>query len=109
VGSKNRNVDEGPSVTLLKEAYTTLSQPQLRARHDVDLAAAREGPRPAVILSLDDLQEGEGMWEGSWSWTCRCGGIFRINEANMEEGQHLIGCSSCSEVIWVGYELAEEE
>ena len=27
----------------------------------------------------------------------------------MERGQHLVGCSSCSEVIWVGYELADED
>lgn len=103
------DADERPPIALLKEAYATLSQPELRAQHDADLAAAKAGPRPAAVLSLDDLQEGEDAWEGTWRWTCRCGGIFRISEAQMEEGQHLIGCSSCSEVIWVGYELAEEE
>jgi diphthamide biosynthesis protein 4 len=27
----------------------------------------------------------------------------------MDAGRHLVGCESCSEVVWVGYEPANDE
>ena len=40
---------------------------------------------------------------------CGCGGRYHITEADMERGQHVVGCSSCSEVVWVGYEVVDGE
>ncbi|KAF9245630.1 hypothetical protein BU15DRAFT_40930, partial [Melanogaster broomeanus] len=109
-----RDVD----VALLKEAYTTLSDPSSRAAYDNLLRreanANSRGPRPAQVVSLEEfqLQAERGRGENEeleWHYCCRCGGTYRITEDDMESGKHLVGCESCSEVIWVGYEVAEED
>lgn len=97
-----------PDLDLLRAAYTTLSSHALRAEYDKEttvVGGAPAGPRPAQALSLEEFDEEH---EGTWTHACRCGGTYRLREADMERGQHLVGCSSCSEVVWVGYELAEE-
>ena len=93
----------------IKDAYRTLSNPDLRESYDAALRFQKgEGvagkPRPAQVVSLEEFMEG-----GSEGWThaCRCGGVYRIGEVEMDRGQHLVGCGSCSEVIWVGYEVIE--
>lgn len=93
------------AVALLKEAFETLSTPDLRAKYDAIRTRHPSGPRPAQVLSLADFTELE---EGIWHHDCRCSGSYTIMEAEMERGQHLVGCGSCSEVIWVGYELVED-
>jgi diphthamide biosynthesis protein 4 len=99
------------SVSLIKEAYETLSKPGERARYDAILLRKNQptGPRPAQIISLEDFQEEEDVNDGnvSWSSRCRCGGTYRITTAEMEDGKHLVGCTSCSEVVWVGYEIQD--
>lgn len=77
------------------------------------------GPRPAQVISLEDFEEGghsnhggsgiEGDGESAWHHGCRCGGIYIITGEDMEKGHHIVGCNSCSEVVWVGYELREDE
>ncbi|KAF8844125.1 hypothetical protein BDN67DRAFT_890631, partial [Paxillus ammoniavirescens] len=107
-------------IALLKEAYTTLSDPSSRAAYDsllrLEANAKSRGPRPAQVVSLEEFTpeavRGEGEDEATtgqeWHYGCRCGGTYRITDDDMENGKHLVGCESCSEVIWVGYELAEE-
>jgi diphthamide biosynthesis protein 4 len=63
-------------------------------------------PRPAQVISLADFDEQSA---DAWMHACRCGSAYAITEAEMDRGVHLIPCTSCSEVVWVGYELAEEE
>lgn len=96
-------------IALIKEAYSTLSNPQLRAEYDAQhsypAAPSRPAPRPAQVVSLGDFEEVEA--EESWRYTCRCGGSYLITSTSMDEGEHLIACNSCSEAIWVGYELVE--
>ena len=65
---------------------------------------------PPINPMLPNVHLGEQpSHEGPLRWTygCRCGGLYVITEDDMEAGQHLVGCISCSEVLWVGYELAE--
>ncbi|KAG2351015.1 hypothetical protein BDR05DRAFT_870152, partial [Suillus weaverae] len=97
-------------IALLKEAYTTLSNVSSRVAYDNILQNARmkssTGPRPAQVISLEDFEEAE---EGIWTHACRCGGTYRIIEEDMDAGRHLVGCESCSEVVWVGYELVNDE
>ena len=57
-------------------------------------------------MSLEDFEEAE---EGVWTHACRCGGTYKIIEEDMDAGRHLVGCENCSEVVWVGYELVDEE
>ncbi|OAX39539.1 hypothetical protein K503DRAFT_791916 [Rhizopogon vinicolor AM-OR11-026] len=97
-------------IALLKEAYTTLSNVSSRIAYDDIIrntrAKAPAGPRPAQVISLEDFEEVE---EGVWKHTCRCGGTYNIAEEDMDAGRHLVGCESCSEVVWVGYKLADNE
>jgi diphthamide biosynthesis protein 4 len=98
-------------IALIKEAYSTLSNPQLRAKYDAQYSHSAAPPRPAQVVSLENFEEveveSERDAEDSWRYTCRCGGSYHISITLMEKGEHLIACNSCSEVIWVGYELVE--
>lgn len=101
-------------VSVIKEAYETLSSPVKRERYDRSLARKKiehGGPRPAQVISLEEFDAiGEDDDEELvWTYNCRCGGVYRISETDMEAGKHLIACDDCSEVVWVGYELAEDE
>ena len=100
-------------ISLIKEAYHTLSTPDLRARHDALLLQKGQppGPRPAQVVSLEDFQEDPDPRDdsesegGPWRYKCRCGGTYTITSTEMENGHHLVGCNGCSEVVWVGFEL----
>jgi diphthamide biosynthesis protein 4 len=117
-------------ISLLKEAYTNLSSPLSRSIYDTSLRKSQQntklGPRPAQIISLEDftplppsqeqknpnavLDEKDAEEEEEvWEYPCRCGGTYRISESDMDKGQHLVGCRSCSEVIWAGYEIVHED
>ena len=96
-------------IGLLKRAYATLSSDELRSNYDVTLSHARIGPRPAQVVSLEEFTElHTDSDESTWSYGCRCGGQYVIKEQEMERDQHLVGCNGCSEVVWVGFELADE-
>ncbi|KZV62363.1 DnaJ-domain-containing protein [Peniophora sp. CONT] len=99
--STERNYD----VDLLRIAYQTLSDPILRASYDQSLSSSKPkaNQRPADFVSLDDFEE----LDDAWTLQCRCSGTFRIDEVQLESGVHIVGCSSCSEVVWVGYEAVE--
>ncbi|KZT22669.1 hypothetical protein NEOLEDRAFT_1157664 [Neolentinus lepideus HHB14362 ss-1] len=110
--SSSPDTNGNDTITQIQAAYKTLSSPTLRAAYDRQLAHSRipTGPRPAQIVSLEDFTEEEGgEREGRWTYVCRCGGTYVITEREMEDDRHLIGCGSCSEVVWVGYEVAEDE
>jgi diphthamide biosynthesis protein 4 len=100
---RRTGIDKSLTVDLVREAFAVLGDPVKRADYDRERAAlgASRGPRPAQVLSLDDFVEEQERW----TYACRCGGTFAIAEAEMEVGTHLIMCGSCSEAIWVGYEL----
>ncbi|KAF9225290.1 hypothetical protein BS17DRAFT_700287, partial [Gyrodon lividus] len=115
-----RSPAEDVDIALLKEAYMTLSDPSSRAAYDSllrrEAKANSRGPRPAQVVSLEDFTleanrgggDDEDGTKQEWHYGCRCGGMYRIMDDDMENGKHLVVCESCSEVIWVGYELAEE-
>jgi len=56
----------------------------------------------------DDAETGIVDEDGPWHYRCRCGGVYTITTDELEQGHHLVACNSCSEVIWVGYKLAED-
>ncbi|KAF7436266.1 hypothetical protein PC9H_003095 [Pleurotus ostreatus] len=114
---KNRT-GERFDIALIKEAYEVLSAAHRREAYDAAILKEKlsklssTAPRPAQVISLEDFNEtpnGETDEVASWWYGCRCGGNYVIPTQAMERGEHLIGCSSCSEVIWAGYEIAEEE
>jgi len=100
---------EAIDIALIKEAYSILSDPHLRAKYDAHRSYSETPPRPAQLVSLEDFEEVDsGMDDFEvWRYPCRCGGSYHINTTLMEKGEHLIACNSCSEVVWVGYQLAE--
>ena len=94
----------------LKDAFITLFSPESRIKYDSELSSRPDlsessRSRPAHIVSLEDFKD-LGQF---WTFNCRCGGQYTIGEEDMEKGVHLITCSSCSEVIWVGYEACPSE
>ncbi|PPQ86957.1 hypothetical protein CVT25_009779 [Psilocybe cyanescens] len=104
-------------IELIKEAYAVLSDSELRAAHNaqLDQRSLTTAPRPAQVVSLEEFEDEnppdapEDTDEGPWKYPCRCGGWYRITTSLMEKGDHLIACNSCSEVVWVGYELVDCE
>ncbi|KAJ7597764.1 DnaJ domain-containing protein [Mycena floridula] len=93
-------------IASIQEAHRVLSSPDLRAQYDAKQDQRHEtGPRPAHLLSLDEFR----LQDHRYIHRCRCGGIYEITEMDLDEGLHLVGCNSCSEVVWVGYELAQDE
>ncbi|KAH8099861.1 hypothetical protein BXZ70DRAFT_894266, partial [Cristinia sonorae] len=98
-------------IGLIKQAFITLSASASRAEYDATLAKrpSLSGPRPAQAISLEEFEEVGRDGEEAWTYGCRCGGRYYITEQDMEQGQHIVGCSSCSEVVWVGYELLAED
>ncbi|KAF7298009.1 hypothetical protein HMN09_01021900 [Mycena chlorophos] len=95
----DKNITSTIDIAALKEAYRVLSSPEL-------LKNAKTGPRPAQIVSLSDFTE---LPAGDvWEHPCRCGANYCISASDMDAGRHLVPCASCSEVVWVGYEIVEE-
>ena len=92
-------------IGLLKEAFATLFSPESRTKYDYELSSrphlSPSRSRPAHSVSLEDFEDLGQVW----MYDCRCGGRYSIREEDMEKDAHLIVCSSCSEVIWVGYEV----
>ncbi|KAF4604710.1 hypothetical protein EYR40_003488 [Pleurotus pulmonarius] len=113
---KNRT-GERFDIALIKEAYEVLSAAHRREVYDAKILKeklskiASTAPRPAQVISLEDFDEivNETDEDASWRYGCRCGGAYIITTQTMERGEHLVECSSCSEVIWAGYEIAEDE
>jgi diphthamide biosynthesis protein 4 len=98
--NKNNASQPTPDIAAIKDAYRVLSSPALRPK-----AKAHQDPRLAQVISLVDFAE---QGADTWVHVCRCGGAYVITGAEMDCGVHLVPCTSCSEVVWVGYELAEE-
>lgn len=96
-------------IGLLKEAFTTLFFPESRTKYDSELSShphlSPSRSRPAHCVSLEDFKDLGQVW----TYDCRCSGLYSIGEEDMEKGVHLVACSSCSEVIWVGYEVCPSE
>jgi len=98
-----------PNVGLLHDAFVTLSSATLRAAYDAQGEPSRTGPRPAQVVSLEQFdcsQRSDGAVL-TWTFPCRCGGNYEVTEDDLERGLHLVGCGSCSEAIWIGYEMAK--
>ncbi|KAF8346876.1 hypothetical protein F5887DRAFT_882443, partial [Amanita rubescens] len=112
-------------ISLIKEAYVTLSVPESRSAYDsllLNRERQRAGPgfRPAQVVSLEEFQaeyrhshtdgRADDEWEewAIYTYPCRCGGMYKLTTDDLETGDHLVGCESCSEVIWVGYEEVVE-
>ncbi|KAJ7310689.1 hypothetical protein DFH08DRAFT_1046459 [Mycena albidolilacea] len=102
---KNNASQPTPGIAAIKDAYRVLSSPALCAKAKTDHDQLKR-PCPAQVISLADFDE---HGADAWARACQCGGPYAITGAEMDRRVHLVLCTSCSEVVWVGYELAEEE
>ncbi|KLO12388.1 DnaJ-domain-containing protein, partial [Schizopora paradoxa] len=122
---KRRSIDsetqenEEPAISTIQEAYHVLSNSALREAYDFSLGQRNSSlsvphSRPAHVVSLEDfepqlLDNPSVDSVASWTYPCRCGSFFRFTEEDLDDETHLLGCSSCSETLYVGYELTEDE
>ena len=78
-----------------------------RDRYNAAVAAAREkAPKPTELEGKDAIARVLKSDFADKELT------VETDPGGLEKGQHIVGCSSCSEVVWVGYEavdLDEEE
>ncbi len=106
-------------ISAIKEAYRVLSSSGLREAYDASLAQDESNlsvphSRPAHVVSLEDfepqlLDNPSVDCVASWSYPCRCGSLYIFTEEDLDNENHVIGCGSCSETLYVGYELTEDE
>jgi diphthamide biosynthesis protein 4 len=102
---KNNASQSTPDIAAIKDTYRVFSSPALRTKAKADQDPLRR-LLPAQIISLVDFDE---HGADAWTHVCRCGSAYAITGAEMDRGVHLVPCTSYSEVIWVSYELVEEE
>jgi len=109
------DLSQSADVGQLHDAFVTLSSATLRSAYDAQgMGSRRTDPRPSQIVSLErfecsDREDPDGRAISTcWTFSCRCGGKYEVTEDHLERGLHLVGCGSCSEVIWVGYEVTDE-
>ena len=110
--------NDGVDIALIKTAFETLFDPELRMAYDTLLSSNHQDwlnaratsvtrSRPAEVISLDELTEWADNDELYWTHPCRCGAEFKLTELDLDTGKHLVACESCSEVVFVGYEALE--
>ncbi|KAJ7347104.1 hypothetical protein DFH08DRAFT_961478 [Mycena albidolilacea] len=102
---KNNTAQSAPDIAAIKDTYRILSSPTLRAKSKADQDPLKS-LRPVQVISLADFDE---QGANTWAHACRCSSAYAITGAEMDRGVHLVLCTSCSEVVWVGYKLAEED
>ena len=89
---------------LLKSAYTVLSSVHLRAAYDASFVQSNNKIRPAESIPLDSfIHDGS-----SFRYSCRCGNSFLLELTDIFTDVHQLGCTGCSETIWVEYELVDD-
>ena len=75
-----------PSVVDVRGTTAQLSMAEADTGHDHD------SHYEEVLLSDMDFDEEEGMYY----WECPCGDMFEISQAEIDEGQDIAHCPSCS-------------
>ncbi|KAF9207655.1 Diphthamide biosynthesis protein 4 [Haplosporangium sp. Z 27] len=93
----------------IREAWECLRQPAQRAFYDSSLKAQRLRANGQVNddIDLDDMEYNEET--GSYSLPCRCSGEYVVSEDELELGVDTVACSTCSLIVRIHYEVAEEE
>lgn len=106
--SKENSTQTGIDIGSLKEAFAVLFSPESRITYDSELSSCSDPSlsrsRPAHIVSLEEFEDLGQVW----TYGCRCGGQYTIGEPDLERDVHLVACSTCSELVWVGYEPSSD-
>lgn len=88
-----RNSGDSEEFVLLNTAWKTLCDEQKRREYDATVRhrSATLSPPISEEVHLSDMTVNA---DGSLTWSCRCGGIYRLLEAPKQET--LISCDMCS-------------
>lgn len=116
----DRTTKAGDKVTVdqIIEAYEVLADPARREKYHEDLlkktrsALGKNGERSAVeTVDLEDLGCREGDQGAVWERECRCGGVYRVSERQLEEvageGEIVVGCRGCSLAVRIVFDVVE--
>ena len=94
----------------LQQAWETLKDPELRKRYDAQYARTQTLAGVARVSAEIDLEEMQhDPTEAVFRSPCRCGSMYEITEAQLEDHVELVFCSGCTLQIRVLYELQEED
>eukprot|EP01112_Ceratiomyxa_fruticulosa_P002638 TRINITY_DN1278_c0_g1_i4.p1 TRINITY_DN1278_c0_g1~~TRINITY_DN1278_c0_g1_i4.p1 ORF type:complete len:157 (+),score=27.44 TRINITY_DN1278_c0_g1_i4:153-623(+) len=118
--SSENNALHNPRLTYpqIQQAWSTLRDTESRKRYDKLLFQKELTPEVPLPVSsevdLDDMSfvdngGSEGGSESYFWYPCRCGDRFIIHESQLDQGLDIVCCSSCSFVIRVLYQKANEE
>ncbi|KAH7050967.1 hypothetical protein BKA57DRAFT_459961 [Linnemannia elongata] len=93
----------------IKEAWECLREPNHRAFYDSSLQAMRLHANGQVHddIDLDDMDFDEEA--GSYTSPCRCSGEYIISEDELELGVDTVVCSTCSLIVRIHYEAADDD
>ncbi|KAF8933235.1 hypothetical protein EDD21DRAFT_405774 [Dissophora ornata] len=93
----------------IKEAWECLRLPAQRAFYDSSLKAVRLRANGQVNddIDLDDMEFDEET--GVYSSPCRCSGEYVVSEDELELGVDTVVCSTCSLIVRIHYEAAEDD
>lgn len=102
--AKEHHPDKGTGSTekflLIDKAYKTLKDSQSRKDYDSTLLAANFQDRPLIYAEFEkkDIVLNE---EGTWTFSCRCGEQFVIEQEHLSESECVIECTECSNCILI--------
>ncbi|KAK3835792.1 MAG: hypothetical protein JOS17DRAFT_519049 [Linnemannia elongata] len=93
----------------IKEAWECLREPNHRAFYDSSLQAMKLHANGQVHddIDLDDMDFDEEL--GSYTSPCRCSGEYIISEDELELGVDTVVCSTCSLIVRIHYEAADND
>ncbi|KAG0306575.1 Diphthamide biosynthesis protein 4 [Dissophora globulifera] len=91
-----------------QQQQQVLRMPAQRAFYDSSLKAVRLRANGHVNddIDLDDMEFREES--GHYSAPCRCSGEYVISEDELELGVDTVVCSTCSLIVRIHYESAED-
>lgn len=93
------------SFVRVQQAWDQLREPSLRRRYDAQLRvekmAEAQSRAHVTDIELDEMDHEDVCSGHSWSYACRCGDRYFVDEAQLDEGICLIECNSCSLAIHV--------
>ncbi|KAG8229880.1 hypothetical protein J437_LFUL008272 [Ladona fulva] len=83
----------------IDKAWKTLSDPELRSRYDEHLRqqAAYSSYVIYDTLSMDDMTCDPELKR--YTYSCRCGGSYTIDECELQFGDTIVPCEDCSLAI----------
>lgn len=85
---------------LIDKAYKTLKDSQLRKDYDSTILAVNCQDQPLIYAEIEkkDIVLNE---EGVWTFSCRCGEQFIIEQEHLNESECVMECSECSNCILI--------